>query len=143
MEQNETKLSETLVVKINGEEHTLLMTYGLLTRLTMINSSVDNLLNGAADPTARDAMIITCLTKHGRSGVFEPGFDFDDLDVAINECERIFDWAMEHLLDFFMRRMEAGTRISSPYAGRLQSLMRSIDGSTDSISNKESAGSLT
>jgi hypothetical protein len=140
MEQTKEKLSETLVVTIDGKEQTLLMTYGLLTRLTMINSNADQLLNGAADPAARDAMIITCLTKHGRSGVLEPGFDFDALDISMEEFEGIFDWGMEHLLDFFMRRMEAGSRISMPYAERLQSLMSSMVGSTPSISSKDSAG---
>jgi hypothetical protein len=140
MESTKQTPSETLLININGEEKTLLMTYGLLTRLTMINSNADELLNGAADPAARDAMIITCLTKHGRSGAMDPGFDFDAIDVSIDDCERIFDWGMEHLLDFFMRRMEAGSRISMPYADRLQSLMSSMAGSTLSISNKDSAG---
>lgn len=121
--------SETLEIQIGENNHTLLMTYGLLTRLSLVNQSIDDLVNGGVDPVAREAVLVTCLKKHGRSGVFEGDFDIEELDISISQCEAIFDWAMGHLLDFFMRRMEAGAKISAPYRDRLQALTSSITGS--------------
>mgnify|MGYP007011837141 CR=1 FL=1 len=129
MEQPTPKPSERLKIRIGDQEHELLMTYGLLTRLTIISSSADSIIEGTVDPTSRDAIIITCLTKNGRSGVLDPGFDFEDLDMSVAQVEEIFDWAMSHLIDFFMRRLEAGARISAPYKDRLQALTSSIAGS--------------
>lgn len=129
MTQQNTGPQEQLVITIDGKEHTLLMTYGLLTRLTIINQSADDMISGGIDPAARDAVIITCLTKHGRSGVLEPDFDFDALDISIAECEAILDWAQGHMLDFFMRRLEAGAKAGAQYKDRLQDLTSSIVGS--------------
>lgn len=105
----ENKVSETLDVQFQGEAQQLFMSYGLLTRLSRVMNNADEAINGTLSAELRDQLIVECLRKKGRSGLegVTEDTDIDDIDMPMEDFEAVIDWAVKHVLGFFMRRMKA------------------------------------
>lgn len=136
-----------LKISFNEEEHELFMSYGLLTRLvSAVGMTADSMTQGfAVDGDTRDLVLMECLAKRGKNGVVEikEEFSFDDYpDFTPEVAEKIFDWAIAHVTDFFMRRLKAGQASLKPLMDQLQDLMPSQDGLETSPSQTASVGDL-
>lgn len=105
----ENKTPNTLNITADDEEQQLFMSYGLLTRLTRVMSNADEAINGTLSADMRDQLIKECLIEKGKSGIdgFTSESDLEDLDMSLEDFEKIMDWAVAHVLAFFMRRMES------------------------------------
>jgi len=132
----------TLTVTLNGEKHTLLMTYGLLNSLATQVSDVEDVTNLGFSAESRTATLIAVLTRKGKTGCF----DEVDLDVIeeIDEIDKVLDWASDHVFNFFMRRLrkaqEGLTKLSIETEEMAGSLEQLTPGSEASASKSPSAG---
>lgn len=138
-------MNDKLIVQFGGEERELFMSYGLLTRLTTLMNVQSDVSNAfGQDAITRDMVILECLIKRGKYGFLElkpdEEFSFDNYDFTVDQAEAIFNWATEHVSDFFVRRLEAGQKTMAPVLEKLQNLMPSISGTAPSASPSPSAG---
>jgi len=119
---------DTLSIKLNDKKTELLMTFGLLNKLTTIIGSENALATVALMPDTCMAVLRTCLTKRGRAGALEEGFDIDDIDISQDDVLKVTQWASEHVVDFFLKATEQTKGIGEQFQDRLQTLMPSNAG---------------
>lgn len=122
-------------VKVNGKEVTLLMSFGLLNKLTALY----NPTNGKAleetvfDAELRDSVLRLVLEKRGESGIFSKdevkNLDLDTVDISNEDFDSIFNWEMEHVSDFFLRAAENLKRLQEKNKDRQAALTPSETGS--------------
>lgn len=136
-------VNDTLVVRLDGREVTLMMTFGLLDRLVGLMGPAQDLATVGLEDTLRGRIIREVLSKRGRAGVLEGEVDLDALDLGVDDAMRIVDWAVEHALDFFLRRLEAAARLGERYQAPRASWTSSSAGSPTSASPTPSAGPST
>jgi hypothetical protein len=121
----------TLDVTLNGESHTLLMTYGLLNKLATQVSDVEDVTNMGFSAENREATLLAVLTRKGKTGCFDE-VDLDEIE-EIDEIERVLDWASDHVFDFFMKRLrkaqEGLTKLSAEAETMTDSLEQLTPGS--------------
>lgn len=134
---------DVLSIKLNEKKTDLLMSFGLLNKLTSIIGNENALATVALLPEVRVAVVTACLTKKGKSGALDEGFDVDELDISMEDTLKITQWASEHVIDFFLKATEQTKAIGEQFQSRLQSLMPSSDGSQASAQLTPSAGPST
>lgn len=131
---NTTKpLNDRITVTVNGEDREILMSFGLLNRLTSVVGSPENIGVMFADPTTqRDVLTLIFLPK----GTKIENFDFEDkVDLSKKDAIELLNWSSEHVLDFFITAMEKAVEMGEKNKGRmekLEKLMPSPAGSNNS-----------
>jgi len=121
-------MSEHLTVSINGEDRELFMSYGLLNELSRILGSIESIADAAMDPVVRDEVLIACLSERSKTGKLINRVDIDDLGFSVDTAGAIIEWASEHVLDFFMKRVESANRLAEKQAARIKGLTPSSNG---------------
>jgi hypothetical protein len=134
--------TDKLTVTIDGQEHELFMSYGLLDRLTKIIGGSLDITTASLEPNTRNETLIACLTKKGRAGVLDK-VDIDNLDIDPEDVVRIVNWATEHVIGFFLKATERTKEMGERIKDKLGSLTHLVDGSKDSASPNPSAGPST
>jgi hypothetical protein len=97
---------ETLSVIVDGAPVDLFMSYGLLTELARTVSSIDAIASLDLDNDTRDAFLGSVLADRTKSGKVKTKRALDELDISLEDVERTLNWGKEHLLGFFLRRVE-------------------------------------
>lgn len=121
MNDQTKKPKDCLTVTIYGDEHKLLMTYGLLSELAGMTNTQEQMLDSGFAHESRDEMMKLVLTKRGRSGVFEEDeVDLDALDIDTGE--EILTWITGHLSAFFMRRLKSAQGGMEMFQGLMETL---------------------
>lgn len=126
--------NDTLKITVGSKEQELFMPYALLSDLSSIVEADEEAMEGSPSKEKRDEIITKCLTKRGRAGFIEGEFDLYELDISGEDFERVIDWAMEHILSFFIRRMRSGNKMMDRLAKDLE---------TDQVSSETSSETST
>ncbi len=125
-----TKPAPTFDIKVNGVDREILMSFGLLDQLSRIVEAPDNVGQVLLAPDLRQKVMVEVLAERKPSGkIIKAIDDFEDLDIEIDAAEALLDWSMEHLMDFFVRRLQKVADISLKNQERMNQVVSSLAGS--------------
>ena len=124
-----SKLKPSIVVKINGDDREIMMTYGLLNACSRLVTNPDQIAQLAVDPDLRDNLLKVLLAKRTLSGKVEHEFVLDETEMSVDTVLELVDWASSHLLDFFLKALQRAKSLTDANKDRIDSLMSSGAGS--------------
>ena len=96
----------SLSVTIDGTPVDLFMSYGLLTELSRTVPNLDAIPGLDLNHDVRDAFLGAIFAERSKSGKIKTKRAVEDLDISIDDIERTLNWGKEHLMGFFLRRVE-------------------------------------
>jgi hypothetical protein len=122
-------VSDKLIIKQDGKDRELFMSFGLLSQLSKIAGTPEQVVLFTVDPDVRDEVRKAVLAKRKGGGkITEPVDDPDELDISVDDNERLLKWAVDHTLDFFVRSMTIVADVVNDSKDRLTDLASSADG---------------
>lgn len=127
-EGNEPTVPTHLTVKINGEPRELNMSFNLQRRIVKL-VDVTKLDRLQIDPNLSDPVIEECIQKRDKRGKPEVFEKLDDIDIAPQDADTVLQWATGHIVDFFVKRLEAAKGTNAQFEPILKRLMHSPNGS--------------
>lgn len=131
-----------LEVTLNGNKESIFMSYALLNRLSVIVNGADGVSLLATDPSLQEQVLFEVSTKReGKTVVFRPE-DLDDVQISIEDMDKLIDWVGGHIIDFFLKSTEKMVKNAEKYKGRLESLQHIASGLPGSVSTTPAASSL-
>ena len=136
-----TKLSDTITIKVDGEDREIFMSFGLLNELTKIIGDPARVASVTVDPEMRDDVLNAVLSKRKTSGKIISQADIDDIDIPVEDVEILLDWASEHALSFFIRSLKKVIVMTKKHEDEMKALASSASGFSDSLSGTQSSGS--
>lgn len=99
-----TELTDRITVVIDGKEREILMSFGLRQALAKLVGDPSRL--GGADLELEEKVLLATVALRSPSGKIQHGYDsIEDLEISIEDAERLSDWALKHVLDFFVTRV--------------------------------------
>lgn len=129
---NNHKVSDKLIIKQNGEDRELFMSFGLLNELTKLAPTPESVALFGLDPETRTEVRKAILAERKSGGkISRPVDDPDEIEVSIEDTELMIKWAMEHVIGFFIRSMSAIEAVTKAAEPVLKGLKSSQDGSKD------------
>lgn len=125
----------------DGEEHEVFMAYALLSDLSSIVQSPENIAEILQVPELTDTLVSIVITPRTKTGKIstEDGklIPLSDLDITDETVFEILTWALDHVMDFLLRKGEMMTKLAQKYHTRGLSLKSSMDGLANSVSKTE------
>jgi hypothetical protein len=118
----------------------IFMSYGLLSTLSRIVGDVNRIGVIDIDPDMAAEVLDECLVPRTSTGKPNRPASYEMPDLPIEEAGKIFTWVKEHLLNFFIRRLQSTADLMTQNKERLQSLGSFLGGSNPSPSSEPSSG---
>lgn len=104
-------LEDRIKVTINGVEREIFMSAQMRNRLINIFQAGDFTEGDLAlNAMLQENLIIAMLTPKNPKAEDVPSFE--DLDISIEDYDRLTRWSCGHILDFFMNAVQAATETS-------------------------------
>jgi hypothetical protein len=128
------ELPSTFAVKVNGEDREIFMSFGLLNELTTVVGDPGAIASITLNPEMRNKVLESALAKRKPSGKIEEPVDMDDLDISIDEAEKLLDWVSGHVMSFFVRSLRKVAAVNEKYEAPLRDLVSSLGGLKNSPS---------
>lgn len=95
----------TLELKtMDGTAHTLKMSFNHLNMIAAHVAGADGAAVITASAEGRDRIVAIMFGARDESGRFTPA-NPDEIDLDPDAAGELFDWATEHLTDFFVKRL--------------------------------------
>lgn len=116
-------------ITVNGDEHEIKMTFGLLNNLCRKVGDIEAAAVIALDTNLRDAILIELLSKRDSKGKITEAIDLDSLEADPDRIIDLIDWAGTHVLDFFLKGLERTKKLQEANTGRIKALIPSSVGS--------------
>lgn len=116
-------------ITVNGDEHEIKMTFGLLNNLCRKVGDIEAAAVIALDTNLRDAILIELLSKRDSKGKILEPIDLDSLEADPDSIIDLIDWAGTHVLDFFLKGLERTKKLQEANTGRIKALIPSSTGS--------------
>lgn len=119
------KLDDSYILKIDGKNREVFMSYGILTLLSDTVGGVDRMLMVAADTAVQDAFIKILLApvdEKGRPDI--ENFSVYHLKVNLEDMIGLIEWASEHVSYFLLTLMERQLAIVDRQKPKLQGLLK-------------------
>ena len=116
-------------ITVNGDEHEIKMTFGLLNNLCRKVGDIEAAAVIALDTNLRDAILIELLSKRDSKGKILEPIDLDSLEADPDSIIDLIDWAGTHVLDFFLKGLEGTKKLQEANTGRIKALIPSSTGS--------------
>lgn len=91
----------------------LFMTYGLLNSLTSLIGDPDKVVMLETDPELVRTLITAVFIPRTPSGRISVNIDdYDPPGMSLTEGNKVIDWVKEHVLDFFIQRMQKSMKLA-------------------------------
>jgi hypothetical protein len=118
-----------LNIKQDGEDREIFMSYGLLNALSIVVGSPELVPSMSLDDELRDVVLKALLAERKVTGkIVKKVDDIEDIEISIDDVERLLDWAGEHLMGFFVRRLVKSAKHVENHKGLLEDLKSSMGG---------------
>lgn len=102
------------------------MTYGLLQRLASRFSDLGQVENLSLDSNLQNDLINEVLAERDENGhIKNPDKDYS-LDLPLSEGEKIMNWISEHIIDFFISRLQAQTEAAKQLQPLVEELKKTV-----------------
>lgn len=122
-------MSDKLSITYNGEERELFMSYGLLNELTKLVGSPEIAPSITVNEILRESVLMAVLAERKPTGkVVKAVEDIDDIEVSVEDVEKILDWATDAVLSFFVRSLGKMVQRVEDNKEVLEGLKSSLDG---------------
>jgi hypothetical protein len=122
-------MSDKITITYEGKEREIFLSYGLLNELARIVRSPDLAPSITIDEDLREEVLAACLAERKASGkITKPVADIEDIDMSIEDVERLLDWATEGVLSFFVRSLGKMVKQVEQNKDTLVALKSSLDG---------------
>lgn len=134
----------TVTVKMPGgsepEPKEIFMSAGLVRRLATVVQSLGDISQMYSDPMVEDILLTEILTPRTERGKSQKIYTAEDFEMAMDEADRLLEWARGHVLHFFTKTvLRVGTVASNPNSPLLK-LTQSLSGLAALAQQKHSAG---
>jgi hypothetical protein len=118
-----------LTITQDGKERELFMSYGLLNVLSIAVGSPELVPAMSLDDELRTEVLKAVLAERKVTGkVVQAIADLEEIEISIDDVEAVLDWAGEHLMGFFMRRLAKSAKHVENHKSLLEGLKSSMDG---------------
>lgn len=124
-------IKDKITVKIDDQDREIFMSFGLLNDLATLTGDPARV---AAIPLIADlrmSVLNTVLAPRRKNGKKEAEIDVTELDISIEDAERLLTWASEHVMSFFVRALQKVEKVSAHHKEALAGLVSSLGGSND------------
>lgn len=137
----------TVVYKLADEEgrpqpKELFMSAGLIRRLASISQSHQGLIDIYTDPSMQSFMLSEILKPRTKRGEPSLEYQLEDFDISTSEAKKVIDWAIQHIIYFFIDAVSSVKAAAMDKESNLTKLAASMTGSPASQEEKQSAGRL-
>lgn len=130
------ELDPHLTITVDEVEREFFMSFGLLDALTRTIGDPANIGAVHSEPNLREDVLKALLAERKKSGkVITASNDVDDYDISIADIEKLLDWAVEHVMSFFVRSLQKVVNVTERHKGQMEALASSLAGSNASASN--------
>jgi hypothetical protein len=139
-ENDADKPALDITVKLNGEDKTIKMVYGMEMDIRrLLPNPTDAMQLALMDQFTQDYLVRRVLTDSKKmiSNV-DALIPAEDVDISTEDVERIIQWVLDHLLYFFAKRTAGMAQLGVRFKQQLPSLFK--NGSESSPSETPSAG---
>lgn len=134
-------VSDKITINVDGTDREIFMSFGLLNHLTSIVADPARVAAIPIVPEIRNEVLKAVLAIRKKSGKIEtPVADIDDIDISIQDVERILDWIAEHVMSFFVRSLNKVVATTKEHQQDLTALASFLGGSSASASETPSSG---
>jgi hypothetical protein len=130
-----------LTIQYEGKPRELFMSFLRLNALLRLIEDPTHAVRVMLDPDLSEDTLKTLLSPSIRNGEHFT-FDLDDTLISNEDCERVLDWAQDHLLYFFTKRFQQIGQKAKDLEPLAQALLSLAPGSSPSTSETTSAGPL-
>lgn len=120
------------------EHPSVFMSFGLLNDLVRIVGDVNRIAAIGLDPDLSEEVIFACLAPRDARGRITDG-SFEPPNLPMQDAEAIMDFVSEHLLDFFMRRLQKTLAAAEKNKGQMEQLASLLNGTGSSASKTPSS----
>jgi len=125
---------DTITITVNEESRDIFMSFGLLNELTKLVGDPNQTASIMIDVDLRTEVLSLVLAKRKKSGKIEEAVDMDDIDISIDDVERVLHWTQEHVISFFVRSLKQVMAVTKNHQTEISNLASSMDGLKDSAS---------
>jgi hypothetical protein len=123
----------SISVTVNGVEREIFMPFALLNRLSHMLGDIQNLGMVHLNPEVRETFLVELLHERGPGGKVTKEAILDELEIPLQDIERLLDFTAEHILDFTLRVIERATTLQEKNQARmlhLKSIQAGLENST-------------
>jgi hypothetical protein len=132
--------NDRLTIQLGEEPRELFMSYNRLNFCVAAMENDPSLLESVMiDPAYSHAMVAAALGNKGADGKFEL-FDLDTVELSKEQFEEVLEWAIAHVADFFVKRLEGVAKIAKAHQPTMEALKSSLAGFAASDGKTPSAG---
>lgn len=124
-----TKLTKKFKIKVNDEEKTIFMSFGLLDLCANVIGDLDESATAAADNKMRGGLIAALLSEYDDEGEVSKKFNLMSADIDEDDVLNLLAWAQEHVMRFFIKSLQKASDLTSRNMDALTDLMSSVAGS--------------
>lgn len=129
-------VSDKITVKVDDTDREIFLSFGLLNELTTIINDPARVAAISLDPELRTNVLNSVLATRRKNGKLEAPADVSDLDISIEDVEKLLEWASEHIMSFFVRSLRLVDKVSQQHQREVEGLVSSLAGSKNSASKK-------
>ena len=123
------KVDDHITIKQDGEDRELFMSFGLLDNLTRHVATPEEVATVPFSPDLREDILKDILAKRTKSGKVEGERpEIDDFDISIADHEKLLNWAMGHILGFYVRNLQMVSETSNTHEKAIQAVVSSMSG---------------
>lgn len=134
-------MSDKFSINIDDTEREIFMSFALVSELASVVGGPENIGHMHLDPVMRDTTLILLLSERSKGGrVTKELENIGDVEASINDLENLLDWASQHVLDFFLRSIQRGTKIANNNKEKMEQLASTLSGLAGSASKTPSSG---
>jgi hypothetical protein len=110
------ELSPVLDILLGDETRRVKMTFGLLNRLALGSGGSEGLELLFTDAEIQERMLLEVLAERDEDGRVTRLTNLDVYDLSSEEGLKILNWAVEHLMDFFVRLSKTAQKLEGQYS---------------------------
>lgn len=120
------KISDTFTVHLGDNEKTVKMTYGLLQSICSRFSDFGQIQNLSLDVGMQNAILNEVIDDRNPDGARKnPNKDYS-MDLSIEEGEKFSNWIVEHIVHFFILRLESQNKTVEGLKPVLEKIVQSV-----------------
>lgn len=100
------------IVTLDDKPFEVFMSFGLLNAVARHVGNPDNIGLILLNSDLREMVLTELLSERSKSGAITKKREFGEVDISLEDCEKLLEFAAEHVLDFFLRALEKANKLA-------------------------------
>ena len=121
-------MDDHFTLKVDGEDHEVFMSFGLLRDLSRYVNAPELIISVLADTAMLEDVLEILLAERSKTGTVITPFKIEDHELEEDGAMDLASWAMDHLISFFLKRFEKMAKVADSNRDRLSSLRSQFPG---------------